>query len=284
MKKILAGFIFLSTCLSAQDFQGPFSPKSAGNTSCPFSYSSIQDYLPVENALSSDDLYASASHCDCCDANTRCFETKNYGFNIPLTATINGIVAEVEKKATGGSMVQDNGVELLKGGTVTGISQSLTSNWPAADAYFTYGGPTDLWGASWLPEEINDTAFGLAIASISYTCFGNGTPVISSIDHIRMTIYYTDISTGVVSSQAVGDFEMMIIPNPVSDNYVQIVFPESQEHMTLMVMDLYGRVVDEKIVDARKGFVEYKFDVKSGMYFLEVSGPTGSQTQRVFVE
>src|SRR5262245_44447770 len=102
--------LLIPLALQAQNSAGPLSPTVAENTSCPFAYSSPTNYLPESNVFSSDNNYSTATHCDCCDMNTRCFETKGFGFNIPSSATIVGIVAEVEKKATSGSMVQDNGV------------------------------------------------------------------------------------------------------------------------------------------------------------------------------
>src|SRR5215217_416136 len=105
MKKMSLLLILFSRFVSAQNSQGPLSPSQAENTSCPYSYSSTVDYLPAENVFESDDQYATASHCDCCDANTRCFESRGFGFTVPSTATIDGIVVEIEKKATEGSMV-----------------------------------------------------------------------------------------------------------------------------------------------------------------------------------
>src|SRR6185295_6047583 len=128
MKYILCLLMLAPALLNAQNFEGPHDPSVAENTSCPFSYSSVLDYLPAENAFASDDQYATVSHCDCCDANTKCFQTSGYGFNIPLSATINGIVVEVERKASSGSMIQDNGVELLKAGVVTGVSYATAAN------------------------------------------------------------------------------------------------------------------------------------------------------------
>src|SRR5687768_2078113 len=93
--------------------QGPSNPVAANNTSCPFSYSSTVDYLPALNINGSDNVYATASHCDCCDQNTRCLEATNYMFNIPATATIDGILVEIEKRASFNSMVQDNGVRII---------------------------------------------------------------------------------------------------------------------------------------------------------------------------
>ncbi len=210
MKNIISLFALVPTVLFSQ-VQGPMDPTNAMNTSCPFSFSSPTDYLPANNVFTSNNVYATASHCDCCDMNTRCLETKGYGFTIPFTATIDGILVEVEKKGSANSNMQDNGVMLMKAGNTIGLNYATAATWAFVDTYSSYGGAMDLWGTTWLPSDINDPNFGLAFASISYTCFGNNNPVISSIDHIRIRVYYTNIATEIeelLAENFNGDFQL----------------------------------------------------------------------------
>lgn len=284
MKKKFIAILLIPFSINAQNFQGPFAPSLATNTSCPFSYSSTVDYLPAENAGASDNVYAAASHCDCCDANTRCFETSGFGFNIPLTATIDGIVVEVEKKATGGSMVQDNGVKLLKAGTTVGNSQATTSNWPSSDTYFTYGSSSDLWGSSWLPEDINHPGFGLAMASISYTCFGTGSPVISSIDHVSITVYFKDVATTVNDHVSESLNQLMLSPNPYHDGLLQITLPASYKQFHITVSDLTGNVVCENISSAPGATVYWPVVLSPGVYLVLAKGSAGIYAQKLMVK
>lgn len=284
MKKICFAILLIPFTVTAQNFQGPLSPSMADNTSCPFSYSSMVDYLPAENAFASDDSYASASHCDCCDANTRCFETKGFGFNIPLTATIDGILVEVEKKASGGSMVQDNGVKLLKAGSTVGISQATAANWPSTDTYFTYGSDTELWGTDWLPEDINNPDFGLAIASISYTCFGNGSPVISSIDQVSVTVYFKDVATSaaVFSNETANQF--LVTPNPANAGNVQLTLPLNKEQVHIAVADLTGKIIYEKTTPATARQATLQVNLSPGIYTVFVKGSAGTYVQKLMVK
>jgi hypothetical protein len=284
MKKICFAILLIPFTVIAQNFQGPLSPSMAANTSCPFSYSSMVDYLPAENAFASDDAYASASHCDCCDANTRCFETRGFGFNIPLTATIDGILVEVEKKASGGSMVQDNGVKLLKAGSTVGISQATAANWPSTDTYFTYGGDTALWGTDWLPEDVNNPDFGLAIASISYTCFGNGSPVISSIDQVSVTVFFKDVATSaaVFSNETTNQF--LVTPNPANAGNVQLTLPLNKEQVHIAVADLTGKIIYEKTTPATASQATLQVNLSPGIYTVFVKGSAGTYVQKLMVK
>jgi len=167
---------------------GPFSPATVISNTCSFSYGSGLSYAPLANALTSNNSYASAVHCGCCDANTRCLIATNFGFAIPAGAVITGITVQIEKRSTFGSIVEDNGLRLLNGGAEVGSNlANFGLAWPSSDTYLTYGGCNNLWGTTWTPAQINAANFGLAFASIDYSCAGNMT---SFIDHIRVTVCY----------------------------------------------------------------------------------------------
>jgi len=180
--------MFFCTELAAQYQQGPLSPGQSSSGNCSFSYSSSLHLSPSVETLKSDNVYATANHCACCDANTSCLRVDSFGFSIPASATITGIIVEIEKRASAGSNIQDNGLRLLKNGVETGSNGAQYGTpWPYTDTYVTYGSCTDLWGTSWTPAEINSGGFGLFFANIDYTCGGVTT---SYIDHIRITVCY----------------------------------------------------------------------------------------------
>jgi hypothetical protein len=173
--------------------QGPFNPGTLSNNTatCPFAYSSGLNLAPAGNAATTNNVYASASHCDCCDANTSCLQATNFGFSIPAGSIITGIQVDIEKRRSvaAGGVIEDNGLRLIKGGTVTGSDRAnFGLNWPTTDTYSTYGGSSDLWGTTWTLAEVNAANFGCAFACISYTC---GATMTSFVDHIRITVFYT---------------------------------------------------------------------------------------------
>lgn len=60
-----------------------------------------------------------------------------------------------------GNTYEDDEIRLLKGGTPSATNHSTGANWAnTTDAVFTYGNPTDLWGETWLPADINASNFG----------------------------------------------------------------------------------------------------------------------------
>ncbi len=139
------------------------------------------------NAISSNNSYASVT----VDGQTsnwlRCL---NYGFAIPAGATILGIELRVEKKSNrtqnGGS--DDAGVRLVKGGAIQATDYETDTDFTTTDAVVTYGSPTDLWGNTWTPAEINAANFGAAFAATKPS--GAGTAHQVTVDHMEISVYY----------------------------------------------------------------------------------------------
>ena len=123
----------------------------------------------------------------------------NFGFSIPTGATINGILVEFERYKNAGG-ITDNIVKLVKGGVISGNDKAntLADAWGAGsgneryDPYPSSGASTDLWGLTLTPSDINASNFGVAI-SAEYT---GGTTGTALVDHIRITVYYTPLTSG----------------------------------------------------------------------------------------
>jgi hypothetical protein len=137
-----------------------------------------------ENVYSSNDSYMTASAGEEGGFFTDLQRFTGFGFAVPTGATINGIVLEVERKAAG--TVIDTGISLVKAGTESGTDKASGSNWPASDAYATYGGASDLWGTTWSVAEVNASDFGMSISAYVDTLST------ASVDHIRITVHYTE--------------------------------------------------------------------------------------------
>lgn len=115
----------------------------------------------------------------------------SFGFAIPAGATIDGIVVEVEKCASSASNVLDNRVRIVKGGAIGATDKSSATPWviTSSEAYVTYGGAADLWGETWTADDINASAFGVAISVRNSNV---KLPRAAYVDHIRITVYYTE--------------------------------------------------------------------------------------------
>lgn len=89
----------------------------------------------------------------------------DFGFGLPVGATVDGIVVEVNR-ARGGfptNTVTDSEIKIIKGGVIGATNKASGTAWGAL-SYATYGTSTDLWGETWLYSDINDASFGIAIS------------------------------------------------------------------------------------------------------------------------
>jgi hypothetical protein len=125
--------------------------------------------------------------------NTDVLNTQGYGFSIPPSAVITGIEVKLEKRGQGitlGSTIRDNTLQLLKAGVPAGTIKSNPGVWPGSDVTQTYGGPTDLWGTTWEPAEINSPDFGCAF-SAKISAGIAGVYLEAELDQAQITVYYS---------------------------------------------------------------------------------------------
>lgn len=132
------------------------------------------------------------------DASHR-LKATNMGFNIPTDATIDGVKVEVMQYCDSPSVLfVEYQAHLLKAGSVTGSNKATYTDLPVSPTLRTYGGESDLWGATLSPADVNDAGFGFAyqvqIPMENYDSF------YAYVDYVRITVYYT--SAGSSSSQA----------------------------------------------------------------------------------
>lgn len=137
------------------------------------------------NAAASDNVYATSSSSGAFTTNY--LKATNFGFSIPVGATIDGILVEVEKSGNGTTTKFDNSLKLVKGGVIGGTDKTTVDTWPLSDTYVSSGSSSDLWGETWTAADINASDFGF---SISAKNTGSSAQTIY-LDHIRITVYYT---------------------------------------------------------------------------------------------
>ncbi len=95
---------------------------------------------------------------------THYLKATNFGFNIPGTADILGIQVTIGRYGQNGN-INDYSVRLVKNGSVTGTDLASPDNWPSPEAAASYGGPSNLWGTTWSPSEINSSLFGVVLSA-----------------------------------------------------------------------------------------------------------------------
>jgi len=113
----------------------------------------------------------------------------NFGFSIPIGATINGILVEIEENYfTAGGTTTENAIKIVKSdGTIGTTNKSTGATFPTTDTYISYGSSSDLWGEMWDNTKINDVDFGVVLSVNSVSSYSN-----AAVDHIRITVYYTE--------------------------------------------------------------------------------------------
>lgn len=159
--------------------QGPLNPTSLGQ----LALGGTVIWANVGNVAASDDVYATVvlNNTDISQA----LLALGFGFSIPTTAIVAGILLEIERHGTSTFNV-DSSVRIYKAGNPIGTDKAIGNSWASSDAYASYGGPTDLWGTTWTPTDINDSAnFGAHVQVTS-----SAAAQTASIDHMRITVYY----------------------------------------------------------------------------------------------
>lgn len=173
--------------------QGPLAPASAVST-----YSPIGGSPPPWNNLTnfiSSDAYTTTSlpgyQGGNLDAVSNYLEVKNFGFSIPTSATINGIVVTLYRNADD-SGIYDYNAAIIKNDVIGSEDKSNPNEWlfsGAPNEQVTYGGSSDLWGETWSVSDINSNKFGFALSAINL--YGNKFPLNCRVQIVRITVHYT---------------------------------------------------------------------------------------------
>lgn len=113
----------------------------------------------------------------------------NFGFSIPASATIIGIKIEILRSCQNDAgTVVDSAVRIVKSGTIGSTDRSSATVWSGGSVLRrdTYGSSTDLWGETWVPDNLSGKLFGVA-----FSCQADSD--IAYIDSVRATIYYSTL-------------------------------------------------------------------------------------------
>ena len=172
--------------------QGPLSVGTAADDSAVGSIT----WSNTGNITASDNSRASAANGGA-PTQAHYLKATNFGFSIPSGATIDGILVEVERKKQNSiGSVSDTAVKIVKGGTVGSTNKAIGGYWSTTDTYISYGGSSDLWGETWSDSDINATDFGVVF---SPTVTGGKGAGVANVDHIRVTVYYTETGSASLS-------------------------------------------------------------------------------------
>jgi hypothetical protein len=192
--KFLSGLLILLINLPNTNFAQCIQSNAGGNTFSSELLSGFVSWSNVSNAQSSDNNRADAGFLlgVLATVNTDYLKAENFNFSIPAGTVICGIEVGIERRGSGitiGSSIQDNIVRLEKSGVLAGSNYASATSWTGSDFKATYGGPTDLWGTTWTPAQINATNFGCLLSAK----LNSGLASVflqAEVDYIEIVIYY----------------------------------------------------------------------------------------------
>ncbi len=171
----------------------------------------------VDNAKISDDTDATVFGVNSADI-THYLKATNFGFSIPIDATINGILVEVEKSNSFTNHCVDASVKIIKGGSIGSENKAdTTTRWDNVDTVVPYGGESDLWSESWTYEDINNSNFGVVFAAE-----GKLGTINVFVDHIAITVFYTEASATINPKiKIAGTFSTKTIKTKISETFTE---------------------------------------------------------------
>ncbi len=115
----------------------------------------------------------------------------DFRLEVPASATILGITVTVRRAAGGPDEAVDAGVHVMKGGVRGSADRSSPTPWTGPELVnVDYGGPSDLWGETWTPAEVNAADFGVALGAGFTQSAGNGR---AYVDIVYVTVNYTTV-------------------------------------------------------------------------------------------
>lgn len=181
--------------------EGPNSPVTMASAA---DAAAAQAWSNVNNAKSSDNFYATALLDEESGYYSQYLKATNFAFTSAIddNATIDGILVEVERYQAADSGIKDYSMQLINSaGTMIGADKATTAQWLAYDpnTYVSYGGSTNRWGLALRGADVKSANFGMALRAINTNLV---TAPTACVDHIRMTIYYTNPPGTLVRSRS----------------------------------------------------------------------------------
>lgn len=274
--------------LFSQSQQGPLSGTLFGNDNTVGTYAWVN-----QSAAQANDLQDATVTLSCgMIAISNYLTAGGFGFSIPPLAVINGIEVEIKKcrgdypdnpscgmfvypLCIGFSDFTDHSVQIIKSGNISGNNYATLTPWAYCfSVYDTYGGPSDLWGETWTAADINDPGFGVAVAAINDTYFGDD---VAGIDHIQITVYYMSFTTG-ISVDGNNGLAVLLHSSPVRQELFFTLDAAGALRGTVKITGVDGRSFFEEPFALTPGKNQKHIDVSSfsaGMYLLQVTTENG---------
>lgn len=180
--------IFLFLLLSCGTLFADSTNKYAGSVVNSAAFGTVVWSSPGNAAGITNGTYATATGLD--NTSSQYLFATNYGFSIPVNATIDGVVVSPTRKCSNaGNLSRDTNVFLIVNGVIGTANRATATAYTTSDITEDHGGSTDKWGAALTPAIVNSSNFGTVFSSYKISA-GGGVNI--TVDAIRITVYYTE--------------------------------------------------------------------------------------------
>ena len=202
----------------------------------------------------------------------------NFGFNIPVTATITGVSLSTSTWSCMPEDFYDSNVQLVVNNTANGSNKALLTNFMPYPSYnnTTYGSASDLWGTTLSPLIINDVNFGVAYEVThtinAFSCFQLNGPIISSYNNFPVMEVFYMISTGIIKSQK-SDSETTKVYTFDGNIYVNNSSFEEIKDAKIQIYNALGEVIFEEQKTIAPNEIKNLMlsNPNDGFYFVTIS-------------
>jgi hypothetical protein len=100
----------------------------------------------------------------------------------------------IQTGSTTGTKATNLALTLLKNGSLVGNTYTATLG--TSDGFVSYGGPSDLWGTTWVANDVNQTNFGAGIVA---NVINSVSAFLFSVDYVQITVFGSGGPTVTVS-------------------------------------------------------------------------------------
>jgi len=243
------------------------------------------DWFNTENITKADDSVSTAG----LNENGNCFQStcfftrflyaRNFNFDIPEDATIDSIFVDIRRAASKPNAILDSIVQLEKGDSMVGLNLHSSLYWPTKLQYENYGHDEPLWGTTWLPSDLNDTATGVLLKVVNKSFSIEE----AHVDHIRMTIYFST-STGTYSvTSSPSEIEWINSSNEISVKF----YSATSLNCSANIYTMNGRLVKSiHYGESLRGENNFQINTENlveGIYFLVMNIGSNSFTRKFVI-
>ena len=270
MKKYLFGFLLFSSLAYGQSpvtnsaSYGEELPSGAC-LACPGA-----DWFNPENITSPDGNTTTSglNNYGNCFMST-CFYSRflyahHFNFDIPPDATIDSIFVDIKRAARSADAIQDSIVQLQKSSMAVGENSYSPDFWTTKLTYESYGHNNPLWGTTWLPADLNDTASGVLLKIINKS----DSIVQAEVDHIQMTVHFSTSTGNYSVTSSPSDIEWKTTPGEIEMN----IYTSTSENCSSIIYNSGGqKLISNQLGRSIKGqnhFVCSTGDLMDGIYIM----------------